>query len=175
MAELGTINNIAADIAEDVAFWLDTATVGGVPVFTQVEIVNDAQSFIRVADPLSAPQSACVGIVTGTVQEAAARIDNQLSVCRLPLTIVIRFARNRNPGDGEADPMREAQRLAEIVKTSVLRDRTRGGRANLIVWNGAALNCTEVTGEIRPLTRFANEAFYAASITIACGWNVSQR
>jgi hypothetical protein len=171
MPEVGAIVNTAGDITEDVRATLDLTTQDGKDVFGQVEIVNDVNSFVRVSNPLLVAVSC--GIVAGTVEERDGTCDREM-YCRLPLTIIFRIARKREPGSGESDPVRETMRLGEIAKAALLNDRGRGGRTRLIQWGGGVLNGTEVIGDVRPLTRVANEAFFSATMQAACGWIVER-
>jgi hypothetical protein len=168
-------DNRAGEILDNLVAALNGATLVGNKVFASAKVVNDIESFVRVSDPLAEPAGVAIGIVAGTIEEAAATTDDEVAFDRLPLTIIIRMSRIRQPGGDEFDPVKETQRWAEVVKYVVTRDRSRGGKANLIEWSGRVLNGTEVTGNVRPLTKFANEAFFSAALPVACGWRILAR
>ena len=164
--------NIAGLVAENVVAALGAATVNGKKVFTVVSVVDDEASFVRVADPLAATGN-CAGVIAGTVEEQDGTCDRDV-LCRLPLSVLIRIERQRKPGEGENDPLKEMSRLAEIAKRAILSDRTRGGLCRLITWNGALINCTEISGRFQPVRRVTNQAFFTASLPVTCGWIISR-
>jgi hypothetical protein len=169
MAEV-IVDTRATDIVAHIIATLAGATVNGESVFDSVGAVNDIDSFVRVANPLRSAKVAACGVVEGTIDQRAGNNADQRAVCRLPFEILIRFAANRAPGEGETAALRRGKELADIVKSALLQDKSRGGKADLVMWGGEVVNGITLSGTVRPVTRTPNEAFFTVSVSGAVCW-----
>src|SRR4051794_21456519 len=119
------VDNRPSLIVADLLASLKAARIGGVPVFFDAVSVNDIESFIRVADVLKTPPKPVCGIVEGTIERRAGDNCDQLSVCRLPFEIVVRFANPRKPGEGESVAMDQAKFLLQAAAAAVMANPGR--------------------------------------------------
>jgi hypothetical protein len=149
---------------------LKAATINGVPVFSDAVSVNDVESFVRVADVLRTNKKPVCGIVEGTIERRNGDNCDQKANCRLPFDIVVRFMDRRKPGEGETSAMDTAKFLLQAAAAAIMANPGRSGLADLVQWGGEVINGTSVTGTARPVTKFANEAFFAATQSGSCVW-----
>jgi hypothetical protein len=162
------IDNIANAILEHCAATLLATTQDGLQVFAEVQIVNDVESFIRVADVLKTAGQVVIGLVAGTEESRDGMSDSE-EYHRLPIDVVVRFSQLRNPGGTELTAIERARNYLETAKKALMVDPTRGGLCELVPWAGEVINGTSVRGTMRPLAK-PNEAFYSAAAQVVCCW-----
>lgn len=166
-----TANDIVANMQATIAAMESSP---GVKMFADgegVRVIDDVESFLRVADSLGELPE--IGIVEGTIEERNGDNDTERKVLYFPFEIIVRFAYIRAPGEGEGPALRRSRQLLEACKTALEVDKSRGGKARLVKWGADVINGTTFRGTIKPLvSRTAhNQAFYAASLMGACAWS----
>lgn len=169
MADL-TPDTKAADVIEDCRATLAAATVDGTAIFPGgVAVYDDLASFHRVADPA---KGAVAGIIAGQLEQGPPQDNGDQYTVRLSMDVAVRFALMRKAGSAEQSAVAEMARLACLVRQALAADRTRGGRTGAIVWGGGVLLATDLIGQPKLVAPRPNQAFYACTIPVACGWAV---
>src|SRR4051812_420649 len=107
------VNDLGSLMMADIAEAISGATIGGENVFGGCQIVNDVESFIRVADVLKLGNKPEVGLVEGTITEAIGSDNSETAVVKLPFDIVVRFMDIRNPGVGEKSALQRGKYFIE--------------------------------------------------------------
>jgi hypothetical protein len=168
------VRNKETDIVADIKMTLETLRASDdlLPVFSEVKTVDDVESFIRIDDPLKASHKTDAGIVVGDTDQDVGSDDTESAVRKMVLSVVVRFYQSRKPGGDERDAVTRKERYVQLVRDALLQDASRGGACNLVVFNGKVINCTDVDGAARLITRSANQMFYAVSIPVSCVYSV---
>lgn len=162
--------DIAQDVVSDVVSALSGATIDNGPVFAGVGVFDDVSTFERVADAASGVQC---GVVTNQPERGVSSDNADAYVERLELTLAVKFRSPRLAGGAETDAVKQMQRLAEIIRVAMIADRTRGGLAHAIEWNGRLLPGTDVTGSPRIVRKSADAGEYVAVVPVAVGWTIA--
>lgn len=167
------IDTTSTDIMANMVATLLATTVDNLPIFSNVRVVDDPESFIHVSDALLGADKPEVGIVEGTLEEREGDNDTESQIMSMPFEIIVRFAMVRDIVADESAAMNKARTALEACKTSLNVDKSRGGKARLVKWGADVINGTTFRGTIRPLVPKGtpNQAFFAASLTGACAWS----
>jgi hypothetical protein len=167
MAELSP-DGTAAAILTDIVTALEGITTDGVRLFAEVAVLQDAGTFRRVANAYKGPVA---GIIASAPQRKPGSDNSQAFIERIELQIAVCFLKVRAPGGGEKDAADAAALVASLVRQALLVDRTRGGRAEPIPWDGGLLDGTDVTGTIRYEAKRPGQSSHLVTVPCTVGWS----
>lgn len=151
---------------------MESSDAVGTKVFSEVLTVDDQESFIRIDAGLKSSHACDAGIIVGETDQVAGSDDTETGVVTIPITIVARFFKKRAPLADEQAAVEYGKRIAQLVRDSMIQDRGRGGKANLVRAGGRVINGTEIDGTIRFVSRDPNQMFYAIIIPFVCAYSI---
>jgi hypothetical protein len=166
--ELDESTNAAGIVANIVAV-LATLTVGGEPVFKRVDEFENVDAFLERA---RSDDGAAAGVIARPAEYGAGTDNAAQNNFRLPLEIAVRFLVNRKAGQGDATAAGGLRRYASLITRALLTDRSRGGNAHRVEFEGRLLDGTAFPNPPRLDTKRANAAFHVAIIPAECAWEV---
>lgn len=159
----------ASDVIDNIKTTLSAMRDGDKSYWLNVGVYDDVDSFIDVQSELISGRA--VGIVIPGAPTRGMGMSNDEDYAeRIDGVIVFTEFSARRVGADERAALVKVQATADLIRTALLADLSRGGFAGLVNFGGRLINGTSVDGDTRLIAGVPNQAVNVAQLQFSVGW-----